>query len=111
MAKTKKWAKSDYQKMLPKKKKKSGKWFKDNLHVFGMLSKTNKNKKQREAVIDLMNKNQVNGVKKLADQFLKARYSVPTLQLKKLKKDRNFIQSIASSTTPWNSKKEIIKQK
>lgn len=106
------WSKSDYLKMLPKKKKKGDKkWFKENVHLFGMLSKANKNKKQKEAVIDLMDKKQISGVKKLADQFLKAKYSVPELQLKKLKKDRDYIYKIAEASTPWKVKKKIISQR
>lgn len=62
-------------------------------------------------LIDSLSKSQVNDVQKIVRNFLKGRYIVPKLQLKRLAADKKFIYQLANNKTPMMVKKRILKQR
>ena len=80
------------------------------LHVLGTKKKA-ANPAFNRRLIDCLSKNQVNDVQKIVRNFLRGRYIVPKLQLKRLAADKKYIYQLANSKTPVNAKKRILKQK
>jgi len=79
--------------------------------LFKLVSSKNPNKKQREALIETLNKEQMGGITKLVKDFLNQKYTVPPKTMKQMKKDKAYIYALINSKTNINDKKQILKQK
>lgn len=112
----KKWSKRDYQKLVletVKKKRKENAKNKSNanMYLYGMLSKDNANKKQRNLLINSLDNKQMKGIQKLTKNFLASKYPLDPKQLKHFAKYKKSIYALQSAKTPLSMKKNILKQK
>ena len=76
-----------------------------------MISNDNRNRAQRDAMIDTMNKSQVQQMGKLVDFFLNSHTKLPTKTIKLLSKNQEFVKAITENKVPVSTKKRIFKQK
>ena len=76
-----------------------------------MISNDNRNQAQRDAMIDTMNKSQVQRMGKLVDFFLNSHAKLPTKTIKLLSKNQEFVKAITENKVPISTKKRIFKQK
>ena len=76
-----------------------------------MISNDNRNRLQRDAMIDTMNKSQVQRMGKLVDFFLNSRTKLPAKTIKLLSKNQEFLKAITENKVPVSMKKRIFKQK
>ena len=76
-----------------------------------MISNDNRNRSQRDAMIDTMNKSQVRRMGKLVDFFLNSRTKLPAKTIKLLSKNQEFVKAITENKVPVSTKKRIFKQK
>ena len=76
-----------------------------------MISNDNRNRSQRDAMIDTMNKSQVRRMGKLVDFFLNSRTKLPAKTIKLLSKNQEFVKPITENKVPVSTKKRIFKQK
>ena len=76
-----------------------------------MISNDNRNRSQRDAMIDTMNKSQVRRMGKLVDFFLNSRTKLPAKTIKLLSKNQEFVKAITENKVPVSMKKRIFKQK
>ena len=76
-----------------------------------MISNDNRNRAQRDAMIDTMNKSQVQRMGKLVDFFLNSHTKLPTKTIKLLSKNQEFVKAITENKVPVSTKKRIFKQK
>ena len=53
----------------------------------------------------------MNGVKKLVKKILTSNYNIPNSNIKKLEKNIKYVEALADGKVPFNTKKEILKQK
>ena len=72
-----------------------------------MISNDNRNRPQRDAMIDTMNKSQVRRMGKLVD----SRTKLPPKTIKLLSKNQEFVKTITENKVPVSTKKRIFKQK
>ena len=76
-----------------------------------MISNDNRNRSQRDAMIDTMNKSQVRRMGKLVDFFLNSHTKLPAKTIKLLSKNQEFVKAVTENKVPVSSKKRIFKQK
>ena len=76
-----------------------------------MISNDSTNWVQRDAMIDTMNKSQVQQMGKLVDFFLNSHTKLPTKTIKLLSKNQEFVKVITENKVPISMKKRIFKQK
>ena len=76
-----------------------------------MISNDNRNRVQRDAMIDTMNKSQVRRMGKLVDFFLNSCTKLPAKTIKLLSKNQEFVKAITENKIPISMKKRIFKQK
>ena len=76
-----------------------------------MISNDNRNRAQRDAMIDTMNKSQVRRMGKLVDFFLNSRTKLPAKTIKLLSKNQEFVKAITENKVPVSTKKRVFKQK
>ena len=62
-----------------------------------MISNDNRNRVQRDAMIDTMNKSQVRRMGKLVDFFLNSRTKLPAKTIKLLSKNQEFVKAITEN--------------
>ena len=74
-----------------------------------MISNDNRNRSQRDAMIDTMNKSQVRRMGKLVDFFLNSRTKLPAKTIKLLSKNQEFVKAITENKVPVSTKKRIFK--
>ena len=65
----------------------------------------------RDAIIDTMNKFQVQRKGKLVDFFLNFHIKLPAKTIKLLSKNQEFVKTITENKVPISTKKRIFKQK
>ena len=75
-----------------------------------MISNDNRNRVQRDAMIDTMNKSQVRRMGKLVDFFLNSSTKLPTKTIKLPSKNQEFVKAITENKVPVSMKKRILKQ-
>jgi len=115
MASREKLKREDYEELIfdkkkPKKKKSKSKQIIDtHVHLINMIA-NNRNKKQKEAMIETMNQKQMNGIKRYLKEFLEGRVEIPKNLLKKLAKDKQFIYDLLKDL-PLKEKKTLLIQK
>ena len=116
----KKWTRNDYVKFLnlPKKnnrmkkpKSSQGDVIIPDLLLAKMISKENRNRAQRDAIIDMMNTGQMNGISHMVKAFLKMPYKLNPKQINMLMKNQEFVKGITNSHIPVKIRKKIIKQR
>ena len=116
----KKWTHSDYAKFLnlPKKNKRmktpkgsQGGVIIPDLLLAKMISKENRNRAQRDAIIDTMNTGQMNGISRMVKAFLKMPYKLNPKQINMLMKNQEFVKGITNAHIPVKIRKKIIKQR
>ena len=116
----KKWTHSDYVKFLnmPKKNKRmkkpkssQGGIIIPDLLLAKMISKENRNRAQRDAIIDTMNTGQMNGISCIVKAFLKMPYKLNHKQINLLMKNQEFVKGLTNSHIPVKIRKKIIKQR
>lgn len=122
------WGREDYARMiLPGathlvKKEKSGRRggnrrsgvngrYADALVLSRLIGSTNKNVKQREAIIDGMSGRQMKDVGKLFKQYLESSYSLPRGRIKQLIRDKEFVDALTKFQGDLKTRKKILKQK
>ena len=76
-----------------------------------LRSNDNRNRAQRDAMIDTMNKSQVQQMGKLVDFFLNSHTRLPANTIKLLSKNQEFVKAITENKVPVSMKKRIFKQK
>ena len=76
-----------------------------------MISNDNRNRAQRDAMIDTMNKSQVRRMGKFVDFFLNSCSKLPAKTIKLLSKNQEFVKAITENKVPVSTKKRIFKQK
>jgi len=74
-----------------------------------LMSKANKNAKQRKAVVDSMNASQMKHVGRLVRGVLETRRKLPKNQLRQLIRDRNFINALVKGRGSLDTRKKILK--
>ena len=75
-----------------------------------MISKENRNRAQRDAIIDMINTGQMNGISCMVKAFLKTPYKINPKQIKMLMKNQEFVKGITDGHIPVKIRKKIIKQ-
>ena len=73
-----------------------------------MMSKTNKNAKQRKAIIDSLNATQMRDVGHLVRGVLNVRRKLPEKQINQLIRDRKFIDAIVKGKGALSTRKKIL---
>ena len=76
-----------------------------------MISNDNKNKLQREAIIDTMNESQMKRMSKMVKLFLESRTELPPKTINMLSANQEFVKAIVKNKVPIAMKKKIFKQK
>ena len=76
-----------------------------------MISNDNRNRSQRDAMIDTMNKSQVRRMGKLVDFFLNSRTKLPAKTIKLLSKNQEFVKAITENKVPSQQKREFLNKK
>ena len=76
-----------------------------------MISNDNKNKLQREAIIDTMNESQMKRMAKLVKLFLESCTKLPPKTINMLSANQEFVKAIVGNKVPIATKKKIFKQK
>lgn len=100
------------KKKSAQKKKKGTKYsFKKNVALWQLISPKNKNKQQREVLIQSLNKTQMNDISRLLKAFMSRKLPVSSGVISKLKKDKQFLYCLANCATPLDKRKEIVRQK
>ena len=116
----KKWARNDYVKFLnlPKKNKRmkkpkssQGGVIIPDLLLAKMISKENRNRAQRDAIIDMMNTGQMNGISRMVKAFLMTPYKLNPKQINMLMKNQEFVKGLTNGHIPVKIRKKIIKQR
>ena len=82
-----------------------------DLFLAKIMSNNKRNWVQRDAVINTMNKSQVQQMGKLVDFFLNSRTKLPAKTIKLLSKNQEFVKAITENKVPISTKKRIFKQK
>ena len=76
-----------------------------------MISKENRNRAQRDAIIDTMNTGQMNGINCMVKAFLKMPYKLNPKQINILTKNQEIVKGITNTHIPVKIRKKIIKQR
>ena len=76
-----------------------------------LMSLASRNVKQRQAIVDLLNVNQVHQIGKFLKQILNAKHKLPRNQIKQLPRDRNLIDAIITGRWSLSIRKNILKLK
>ena len=76
-----------------------------------MISKENRNRAQRDAIIDTMNTGQMNGISCMVKAFLKMPYKLNPKQINMLMKNQEFVRGLTNGHIPVKIRKKIIKQR
>ena len=76
-----------------------------------MISKENRNRAQRDAIIDTMNTGQMNGISHMVKAFLKTPYKLNPKQINMLMKNQEFVKGLTNGHIPVKIRKKIIKQR
>ena len=76
-----------------------------------MISKENRNRAQRDAIIDMMNTGQMNGISHIIKAFLKMPYKLNCKQINMLMKNQEFVKGLTNGHIPVKIRKKIIKQR
>ena len=76
-----------------------------------MISKENRNRAQRDAIIDMMYTGQKNGISCMVKAFLKMPYKLNPKQINMLMKNQEFIKGLTNGHIPVKIRKKIIKQR
>ena len=71
-----------------------------------MISKENRNRAQRDAIIDRMNTGQMNGISCMVKAFLKMPYKLNPKQINMRMKNQEFVRDITNWPHPSKNKKE-----
>lgn len=125
MANFKKLTREDYKKLIMGKSKKSrGRKLKSkkskkmrggliipDLLLAKLISSENRNRMQRQAVIDSMNKVQMAKIGRVIRKFVNSQYNLSPSQLKALTKNRAFLKALMTDKVPLETKKRILTQK
>ena len=72
-----------------------------------MICNDNRNRMQREAMIDTMNKPQVQRMGKLVDYFLNSHTRLPAKTIKLLSKNQEFVKAITENKVPISMKENF----
>ena len=116
----KNWTRDDYVRFLnlPKKKKKMktskgshGGIIIPDLLLARMISKENRNKAQRNAIIDTMNTGQMNAISRIVRAFLKTPYKLKPKEINMLMKNQKFVKGLTNGHIPVKIRKKINKQR
>ena len=116
----KKWTRNDYVKFLnlPKKNKRMkkpkssrGGVIIPDLLLAKMISKQNRNRAQRDAIIDTMNTGQMNGISHMVKAFLKMPYKLNPKQINMLTKNQEFVKGLTNGHIPVKIREKTIKQR
>ena len=114
-ARKKKWTCNDYAKFLnlPKKNKRmktpkgsQGGVIIPDLLLAKMISKENRNRAQRDAIIDTMNTGQMNGIRCMVKAFLKTPYKLNPKENKYADEESRVCQGYNRWPHPSKNKKE-----
>ena len=81
------------------------------LFLARMLTKKNQNAKQRDAIVNTMDNKQMNQLSKVFKTFWKSNQQMPKKHLKRLQKDRRFVEAMMNPKIPLGIKKKILTQK
>ena len=73
-----------------------------------LMSSANRNIKQRQAVVDSLNENQVHQIGKFLKQILNAKHKLPRNQIKQLIRDRNLINAIIPQRGSLSTRKKQL---
>ena len=73
-----------------------------------MMSKTNKNAKQRKAIVDSLNATQMQDVGHLVRGVLNVHHKLPEKQINQLIRDRKFIDAIVKGKGALSTRKKIL---
>lgn len=101
----------DYVKMIGKKKKLKVPGYAKHLHLLNLMGSKNINTRQRKALINTMNKSQMQATKGMVNDFLNQRYPVPPKIIKRLKRDKQFIYDLVDRKTLFERQKKILRQR
>lgn len=80
------------------------------LFLARMLTKKNRNAKQRNAIIDTMDNNQMNQFARVVKQFMSSDYKMPAKHMKRLQKDNKFVRALINPKVPLSTRKQILQQ-
>ena len=78
------------------------------LMLVHMMSKMNKNAKQRKAIIDSLNASQMRDVGHLVRGVLNVSHKLPKKQIHQLIRDRKFIDAIVRGKGALSTRKKIL---
>lgn len=121
----KRWSREDYKKMIGLKGKKAKRkrrvkmsggaalslpTMNDAVLLARMLTKKNRNAKQRNAIIDTMDNAQMNQFGKMVKQFMSSDYKMPAKHLKRLQRDNKFVKALMDPRVPLVTRKKILQQ-
>lgn len=84
---------------------------KRNVALWQLISPTNKNRQQRETLIQSLNKGQLDDISRMLRAFMNGKFKVTDGVIKKLKKDKQFLYCLADCKTPIEERKDIVRQK
>ena len=73
-----------------------------------MISKENRNRAQRDAIIDMMNTGQMNGISCMVKAFLKMPYKLNPKQINMLTKNQEFVNGLTNGHIPVNIRKKSL---
>ena len=76
-----------------------------------MISNNNRNRAQRDAMIDTMNKSKVQQMGKLVDFFLNSCTKLPAKTIKLLSKNQEFVKAITENKVQSQRKREFLNKK
>ena len=128
----KKWTRADYAKMINlrsgrkrgrKTKKRYGAGVSgggsrgmvggltEPLMLSRMIGRSNRNARQRNAIIDTMSPAQMRGIGRLFHRFLVSKYRLPRSRINQLIRDEDFVQAIVQGRGALDTRKKILKQK
>jgi len=79
--------------------------------LLNLISKNNANDKQRSLLIDSMDREQLETVRGLVQDFLSYRYPFSQEVVKNVKKEKDAVFRLANQKTPEGEMKTILKQK
>lgn len=93
------------------KKRGGGNVLPETVMLAHLMSSANRNVKQRQAVVDSLNENQVRHVGKLLKKVLNTKRKLPKNQIKQLIRDRNLINALIKGQGTVSTRKKILKLK
>ena len=107
-----KLTRKDYESLIKMGKKRGGgNVLPETVMLAHLMSSANRNVKQRQAVVDSLNENQVRHVGKLLKKVLNTKRKLPKNQIKQLIRDRNLINALIKGQGTVSTRKKILKLK